>query len=523
MEIRRLIELLSKAEAYGGSGQVKVLQTHISAVFLVGEYVYKVKKPVKLGFLDFSTLERRRHFCDEEVRLNRRLAPHVYLGVVPIVFVGDGLRVEGSGDVVEWAVKMVRLPAEATLEQRLLRGQLDTAVIERLASQVADFHARAERSEHISSFGRLEVVARNARENFSETRQHVGKTVTGRVWQRLQELTDAWLQRLGSLIDERARRQLPCDTHGDLHLDHVYLLDDALVIIDCIEFSERFRNADPVADMAFLVMDLLFHQRADLAAAFAERYFACSGDADGRALLPFYVAYRSIVRAKVNGIAADEAELPASARAAAAQRARAHWLLALQQLEEPGRRPALVLVGGLPGTGKSTLAKALAEQAGFELIRSDAVRKELAGVRDGDATSVHLDTSLYSPEWSERTYAECRRRAELLLADGRRVLVDATFRAERHRQKFVQLAQSLITPALFLITQARPEIVRERLAKRRNDVSDANWEVYVKATSEWEEPLATRQLVRPIATDNDALPPVDAALAALREVGVAAR
>ena len=173
---------------------------------------------------------------------------------------------------------------------------------------------------------------------------------------------------------------MPRDTHGDLHLDHVYLFPDRappadLVIIDCIEFNERFRFADPVADMAFLVMDLAFHGRRDLARAFADAYFRASGDEEGRALLPFYTAYRAAVRGKVEGMELAEREVPEAERAAALVRARAHWLLALGELEEPGRRPCLVLVGGLPGTGKSTLARGLAEQAGFTVIRSDLVRR----------------------------------------------------------------------------------------------------------------------------------------------------
>ena len=271
MDIASLINGLSEPTAYcPAAGSVVVCQTHISAVFLVGEFVYKIKKPVNLGFLDFSTLERRRHFCEEEVRLNRRLAPSVYLGIVPIVRRSDSLRVDpadASGQVVEWAVKMRRLPDEATLRWRLLHGSVDAERIRALARKVTKFHAAAESGPAISAEGRFATVADNCRENFEQAAAQVGRTVDATVFARIRRLTEEALERLRPVIESRADRDIPRDTHGDLRLDHIYLFPereppDDLVVVDCIEFNERFRFADPVADMAFVVMDLLFHGRA---------------------------------------------------------------------------------------------------------------------------------------------------------------------------------------------------------------------------------------------------------------------
>jgi aminoglycoside phosphotransferase family enzyme len=338
MDLGQMIDALSRPDAYPEPVErVEVCQTHISAVFLAGAFAYKIKKPVDLGFLDFTTLEKRRHFCDEEVRLNRRLAPSVYRGVVPVTRSGDGVTVGGDGEVVEWAVVMERLPEDASLLQRVRRGEADAALLEALARKLAAFHAQAERGPRIAAFGRFDVVAGNARENFVQAAAQVGVTLSAEALERLRDLTEAHLVRLRPLIDARAARGVPCDTHGDLHLDHVYYFPDRpppddLVIIDCIEFNERFRYADPVADMAFLVMDLLFEGRRDLADAFGAAYFAAADDAEGTALLPFYAAYRAAVRGKVEGFELKEKEVPEDERRAALVRAQAHWRLALVEL-----------------------------------------------------------------------------------------------------------------------------------------------------------------------------------------------
>lgn len=520
MELGSLIEALSDPGAYPYLvPQVDVCQTHISVVFLAGPYAYKIKKPVDMGFLDFKSLERRRHFCEQEVRLNRRLAPSVYLGVVPVSRRGSTVYIDSPGELIEWAVKMERLPEEAMLQRRLQRGAVSPELLQLLARRIADFHAHAERNSTIAAFGGFDVVARNARENFEQAAAQVGTTVSAVVFDRLRSLSEQSLQRLRPSIEARAARGMPCDAHGDLHLDHVYYFPDRqapadLVIVDCIEFNERFRCCDPVADMAFLVMDLQFHGRRDLAEAFRAAYFRFSGDEEGPALLPFYTAYRAIVRGKVEGFELAEKEIPEPDRVSARVRARAHWLLALGELEEPGQQPCLVLVGGLPGTGKSTLARQLAERLGFQVIRTDVVRKELAGDLAARADG-------YTAEWTERTYAECRRRAEKLLFEGKRVLVDASFRERRRRQQFLQTAIRCGVPGIVLLCRAEPDVVRARLDARRNDASDANWRVYCQLAKEWQEPLEEEaRSCRDISSSGAAERTYGHALAALREAAL---
>jgi aminoglycoside phosphotransferase family enzyme/predicted kinase len=419
---------------------------------------------------------------------------------------------------------MQHLPDDATLLERLRRGEVGTDLVESLARRIASFHRNAAANERIAAFGRFEAVARIVLDIFAQAAPQVGTTVSEAVFGRVKALAEAALGRLRPLIEARAARGLPRDCHGDLHLDHVYYFPDKappddLVIIDCIEFNERFRFIDPVADMAFPAMDLAFHGRRDLARTFAEAYFRAAEDEEGRAMLPLYLAYRATVRGMVEGLELVEQEVPAAERTAALGRARAHWLLALTELEAPTRRPCLVLVTGLPGTGKSTLARGLAERAGFAVIRSDVVRKELASRAGQDR--VPSREVLYSREWTERTYAECLHRAERLLFEGARILVDATFREDPQRRMFLNAAGQCGVPAAILLCQAEPDTVRKRLEARRGDVSDADWSVYLQFAASCERvgPLAGPVFHR-ISTEGNPEQALSLALDALRQSAV---
>lgn len=486
MRLDELITALADSKAYPRPGPVEVRQTHLSVAFLVGDDVYKIRKPVNLGFVDFRTLDSRKRDCEEEVRLNRRLAAKVYRGVVAIVMDGEHVRVDRPGEAIEWAVEMVRLPEDATLRERLRHDQVTSSAVEAVAFRIAEFHRNAERGDHISRYGQFDVVAGNARENFEQTANHVGNVVRKTVYDRCRNLTERAVVDLRALIESRASRGVPCDTHGDLHLSHIYCFPDRappddLVIIDCIEFTERFRFADPIADMAFLTMDLGFYGRRDLARAFADAYFRSTGDDEGRRLLSYYIAYRAIVRAKVEGMQLSEKEIPEEQRERMCRRAEAHWLLALGALEPPSRRPCLVLIGGLPGTGKSTLARGLAAGGCFNVVRSDVIRKELAGVPIDQKAE-----GRYTADWTARTYSECLRRAIDDLRNGGRVIVDASFSEEGHREAFIEAAEQLGVPVLLLICRVDPEVARERLHNRRGDASDADWSVYEELAERWD-------------------------------------
>lgn len=523
-----LVAALSRPCAYPHPApEVEAVQTHISVVFLAGDRAYKIRKPVDLGFLDFTTLERRRADCEAEVELNRRLAAEIYLGVEPVVRGESGeLRFGGEGEPVEWAVAMRRLPAGRTLEALLERGELGPELLAEVGRRVADFHARAARGPEIDRWGRFEVVAGNARENFEQTERFCGATVSAPVWRRLSELTERELSARRELIERRAECGVTRDTHGDLHLDHVYSLPDRappadLPIIDCIEFNERFRYADPVSDAAFLAMDLAFHGRDDLADAFADAYFAAAGDEPGRSLMPHYTAYRAVTRGKVESLTLAEEEVPAGQRWRELQRARAHFLLALRLLAPPAERPCLVLAGGLPASGKSRLAEGLAAAAGFTVVASDAVRKELAGLDPHESGRAPVDRGIYTAEWNERTYAVCRERAERHLFEGGRVVVDASFWREAERSGFLAAARAWCVPARLFLCEVSPDEARRRLEHRTGGVSDAYREVY-EALADRFEPPGEETAARLTRLDTSGPPEetLAAALAALRIDGL---
>jgi aminoglycoside phosphotransferase family enzyme/predicted kinase len=531
MNFACLIEQLSSPRAYPVAPEkVEVHHTHISVVFVTDHFAYKIKKPVVLDFLDYGSLEKRRHWCEEEVRLNRRLAPSIYEGVVPITAAEKGAEVcvEGTGTVIEWAVKMLRLPSASCVAARIAEETLGFDVIDRLARRIAEFHRHAERNPAITRFGRFDVVARNARENFEQSTGQIGKVVSDPVFQRVRALTDQALGRERGLIEERAERGVPCDAHGDLRADHVYLFPEQnppndIVIVDAIEFNERFRAGDPIADAAFLVMDLIRNGRRDLAARFARAYFDAGGDRQGELLLPLYVSYRAAVRAKVSAIKALSSEVGAEERERAHQDAVAHWFVALEALEEPERRPCLILVAGLPGSGKSTLARSLASQGGFTVVRSDQVRKELAQASaNAEANQAsNYESGIYTPEWNERTYSTCLSQAKHALWEGKRVIVDATFRHENWRRRFLDMAQACSVPGALIACQAEESVVKKRLEQRTNDLSDADWAIYRRAATSWEPAgRETRTTWHTIDTTTDQDKSVARAVAVLRDLGL---
>lgn len=473
LSTEQLLAALSRPSAYPEKpAQVEVVQTHISMVFFAGPHVYKVKKPVDFGFVDYSTLEKRLHFCQLEVELNRRLSPDVYLGVVPITRERDGLRVGGSGTPVEYAVKMRLLPRDRMLDVLLGKNAVTPAMMVALAKKIAAFHERAETNPSISAYGEPRVLRMNAEENFLQTEKYIGSTITWRQYQRIRDYSFDFLTDHRRLLWQRIAEGRIKDCHGDLHTQHV-CFTDGIVVYDCIEFNERFRYGDVASEVAFLTMDLDFHGRSDLAQHFLKTYQDRSEDDDLAVLLPYYQCYRAYVRGKVESFRLDDPHTSPEEKAQAKERAQRYFHLAYSYTASA--EPALFLVCGLPGTGKTTLANALARALGAEVISSDVVRKRLAGLAPTEHRYEGFDQGLYAPEMSRRTYEEMFRQARAFLQAGKPVILDATFRDKDERRRAAALAQELQRDLWVIECRLDTALLRQRMERRaaEGSISDA--------------------------------------------------
>ena len=319
---------LLKTQAYPHKPQkVELVQTQMSFILLTGEYVYKIKKPVNLGYLDYTTLEKRHFFCHQELELNRRLCPDAYLAVVPVVEEKGELRIEGRGKAIEYAVKMKQLPQDRMMDVLLPRGQVTLEMVARVAEKLVDFHQRAETNQKIAAFGKLDVIRQNTDENFAQTEKYIGTSITAEQYQHIKNYTDNFVDSKASLFDKRVREGKIRDCHGDLHAAHV-CFTDGICIYDCIEFNKRFRYSDVASEIAFLAMDLDRYQQAGLSQHLVNTYVGLSHDEELLKLLNFYKCYRAYVRGKVESFKLDDPYIPEEEKAKVLSAAQSYFRLA---------------------------------------------------------------------------------------------------------------------------------------------------------------------------------------------------
>ncbi len=475
-----LVTDLLRPEAYGEGrhSSVSLRTTHASWVFLVGEDVWKVKRPVEFKFLDFRTPEARRHACEEEVRLNRRLAPDVYLGVEPVRKTSTGHAICGEGPVVDWAVHMRRLPDDASAEAMLGRGELNAQALAEVAERLSSFFAAARPAPQ---FGTPTALCLNVTENFTELAPFVGDLLDQETLDEVEAFQMSQLTQEVERFVARVAGGRIRDGHGDLRLEHLYFLPGPdgklrLIIIDCIEFNDRFRCGDTASDVAFLAMELEAAGRPDLAAGFVARYAEASDDFGLYEVLDFYLSYRAWVRGKVAAFVLADPATPATLRRRKRAEASRDFRLARSFAGRPLTRPFLIAVGGVIGSGKSTLASALGRELAIPVISSDRTRKLAAGL----GPTARGDASLYEQEKTARTYAEIVRLGTEVLDSGRGVILDATFSSRDWR--LAASAAARASDADFVLieaTCARPEVLRARLAERKSgaSISDATDEL----------------------------------------------
>ncbi|HRI15785.1 MAG TPA: AAA family ATPase [Verrucomicrobiota bacterium] len=489
---------------------VRLVQTHASFVFLTPPFVFKVKKPVNFGFLDFSTLEKRRHFCEREVSLNRRLAPTVYLGVVPISARGGQFAFGEGEQVVEYAVKMRILSERHFLDQRLRRGEVAPEDLDRLAVVLRDFYLNQRPTEEIESWGRIDRLRISTDENFRQAEPFVSAPVeslrpedqkgvsnaghsnlTRPAFETLQFYTREFYRRRSQLLKSRVREKRILDCHGDLHLEHVHLTPRTLSIFDCIEFNDRFRYVDVANDIAFLAMDLDFQGRPDLARYFAGRMATELQDEGMPLLMDFYKCYRAFVRGKVESLHCLAPTAPEEERRVAAERARRYFRLALQYTVA-GSHPLVLAVMGRIASGKTTLAQALGAELGWEVYSSDYVRKKLAGFPLFERSSAAARIRLYSREMTEHTYDRLLTSAAIQVQKGQPVILDATFAQRALRERLAERFGRRGVAWCVVEAQASDAAVRRRLSAREtkaDEISDARREDYAMLTRLYEPPV----------------------------------
>lgn len=507
--LTELIDGLRAPGALEPGAAAECVQTHISVVFLTPRYAWKLKKPLRLwGLVDYGTLAARRHWCEEEVRVNRRLAPDLYLGVREVRRgLGGRIGLTGAGEVVAHLVQMQRIAPGATWSERLDAGVLEAAEVRAGAERIAAFHGAVRLPEGGRALARPAGFARVLRQNFRGTAEHVPARFPPRVHAGLATRLARRLRAARGRLAARVAEGRAVDGHGDLRLDHVLRHQGRLVVIDAVEFTARLRHVDPLSDLAFLAVDLVARGRPDLARVLEEAYLQHAPDPDAAALLPLFRAYRAHVRAKVSAVTAAAAEVPAAQRAANDRAAR-RWLATAWGQARLGAPGVLLVLRGLSGTGKSTLASRLAPWLGARIVRSDLVRKDLLGLAPTARPQGAAREAAYSEEMGRRTYAELLRRGLAHARAGASVILDATYLRADSRAEVQAAAQRAGLAHVLLDVTCAPQVVRERIAARAardDDASDADWKVYLEQAAT-QEPLtpAERTQAVPFASEEPA-------------------
>ena len=537
-------------------------QTHLSVVFLTPQYVYKIKKPRDVGFCDYTTPEQRRHCCLQEVRLNTSLAPGVYLGVAPILqcsperfrlgpaLTEDQLPEAGAryqeGTVVDFAVVMRRLPEDATLASLVQADQAGPELMYEVARTIAHFHMTTPTNAFIATFGRKRTIQQNWEENFRQIYPYIGRVIAQEAYDVLRRYAAQFLRTQGPVFARRIAQKHIRDCHGDLRLQHVYVLPDAnqvtaarrILLLDRIEFSERFRYGDVASEVAFLVMELEMAQRYDLAAAFLRAYLAETRDPDLSTLLPFYTCYRACVRAKVTALLLDEAEIGSEQKQQADKEAKELFSLAVRTVKSGVGQLSLLCIGGLMGSGKSTLAHALQQRLSWPLFSSDVVRKQIAQRQSIPPQAPSYEEGIYTPSWSQKTYEALGKRALSCLELGQSVILDASFSRREARQLLACEAERYGARTIFIECICPPEIALSRLGSRWARhfegasqelppeavlASDGRPALYARQAAHWEafEPTAeTRVTHIPLTTTSPPAVVVQQLVTALQREGI---
>ncbi|HID83075.1 MAG TPA: hypothetical protein EYH06_05565 [Chromatiales bacterium] len=467
--------------------QIEIVETHISTVILTGEYAYKIKKPVDFGFLNFTRLADRKHFCEEEIRLNSRLAPSIYFDTVAITGSAEKPEIDGEGEAIEYAVKMRQFDQTGLLDKLLAEGKVNETMIDMLADQIADFHENIPAASAESPLGQPEKIHFPMQQNFDQLRPLIQNPDQQAQLERLEKWTNKQFKQLERTLTERKEKGFIRECHGDMHLGNITQIDHDIAIFDGIEFNDDFRWIDVMSELAFITMDLTDRGASHFAQRLLNHYLEITGDYAGLKLLRFYQVYRAMVRAKVASLRLSQPGLSDDERQQILRQYQSYADLAEQFTRT--EKPALYLMYGLSGSGKSTVSGRLLESLGAIRIRSDKERKRLFGENKGNKDE--LNAGIYNPEATEKTYQHLLSLAETIIAAGFPVIVDATFLQRAQRQPFQNLAEQLGVPFQILNLTASLESLVQRVIKRNKqagNISDATENVIMQQQTLAEPP-----------------------------------
>lgn len=489
MDHKIFVEQIQNPATFNRSNEskIKMIQTHISFVVLTDSFAYKIKKPVDFGFLDFSTLEKRKHFCHEELRLNSRLCPELYEDVIKFTECADGhhLEINGDGPVVDYAVKMKLFPQENIMTNLLQKQKITTDYIDELVDELVTFYEKSPATEEIASFGSIDAVKQNIDENFEQTKDKINVTISKDNFTHIKQANELFFKNKKDLLKHRKKNGFIKSCHGDLHSGNIVLFNDSLCVFDCIEFNKRFRYIDVASDIGFFAMDLDIQNQLYLSSYFIQQYLKKSNDDTLLDVLNLYKSYRAYVRGKVLGFQLDDPDVDEKKKQALLDQIKPYFSLSayyasLMNIQVNQKQPIVFMMSGLTGTGKSTVAGKLAVDYNAKIVNTDVIRKKTAGV---DKFERHLDdpnTGMYSPERVHKTYEKVMDYAKGFLNQGKNIVLDATFQKQQHREMARQLAHK--NNAVFLpVYCSCPEHVAKEWLKERlksKSVSDGRWEIY---------------------------------------------
>ena len=494
MEDLDIIKNIKNPKFFGSDiKSVDIIQTHISYVALTGKYAYKIKKQVNYGFLDFSTVEKRKYYCDEEMRLNRRLCPDIYLDVIPITKKNSILELNGYGEIVDYAIKMKEFLQQNIMTNLLKQGKIVKEKIEDICDILVKFYNSEGNSKEIDRYGELEVVKRNICENFEQTEPMIDITIPKNSYEYIKNLSQQFFRKKKDLFEKRIKHKNIKNCHGDLHSGNIVVTDEKIYIFDCIEFNKRFRYCDTASDIGFLAMDLDFMNYPYLSSYLIKKYIEKSKDIGILEMLNFYKSYRAYVRGKVIGFKLNDSKISNEKKQDIINTTKKYFELSeyyakLFSLDIKNKKPLIFIIGGLTGVGKSTFSLKISIDYNAHIINTDIIRKELAGINIFERHHDEINTGLYSPEKIDQTYKKAIEKASDFLKNGKNVVLDATFQKKKYRDLVRTIAKENNSILITVQCVCAEDMVKKWLKRRikTNTVSDGRWEIYVNQKKTFE-------------------------------------